>query len=128
MSTACVPRSSCARGGMASENQLLFAETLAPNTTPQTVHEVRFERPCLVRAFRVVCEGEFPHSEISFEGRTAPTVLTLELFGCRHGAKAGLCTALLAEPHRRQNLTAPSAIYALGEAAASTPIDYLVIR
>jgi len=107
---------------------LLYADTLEANTTPQSVHEVRFSRPVTIRAFRVVCEHEWPHREIRFEGRTPPVALNLELFGCRHGTSAKLCTSLMSEPHKRTNLNSPSVIHALGEVAASTPIDYLVIR
>ena len=107
---------------------LLFADTLPPNMTPLSVHEVRFDRPCIIKAFRVVCEGECPHPEISFEGRTPPTALAIELYGSKHGPGVSLCTALLSEPHRRQNLNSPSVIHAIAESAASMPIDYLVIR
>ena len=107
---------------------LLAAETLSPNFTPKSVHEIRFRRPCFVHAFRIVAEGERPHPEIPFEGRTATTSLTLELFGCRHGGAASLCKSMLDEPFRRQSLTAPSAVNRAGELAATTLVDYLVIR
>ena len=107
---------------------LLAAETLPPNLTPKSVHEIRFKSPCFVHAFRIVAEGERPHPEIPFEGRTAATSLTLELFGCRHGEAASLCKSLLDEPFRRQSLAAPSPVNRAGELAATTPVDYLVIR
>ena len=113
---------------MSSDYTLLFAGTLSPNEVPNSVHEVRFDRPVVLRAFRIVCEGEAPHPEISFQGRTPPTALNVELFGSRHRPGASLCTALLSEPHRRANLNSPSVIHQLGEAAASTLVDYLVIR
>ena len=43
---------------------LLLAETFPPNTVPDSIHEVRFERPCIVKAFRIVSEGERPHPEL----------------------------------------------------------------
>ena len=114
---------------MSSELQLLYADTLGPNTTPQSVHEIRFERPCILRAFRIVCERERPHPERSFEGCTPPTELTLEMFGTNHGPGSGnLCTSLLSEPHVRKNLNNPSSIQILGEAAANTPVNYVVVR
>lgn len=107
---------------------LLYADTLAPNTTPVSVHEIRFRRPCILKRFRIVAEGERPHTEIPFEGRTPNTSLTIELFGCQHGAGATLCKPLLDAPHRRQSIAGQSPLLVLNEAAASTPIDYLVVR
>ena len=107
---------------------LLFADTLKANTTPQSVHEIRFSQPVLLQGFRVVCDGEKPHAELSFEGQTPPTQLTLEIFGCEHGDSTTLCIPLLSEPHRRQGVGSPSTMVLLAEVAATTRCTYLVIR
>ena len=106
---------------------LLFADTLRPNTTPRSVHEIRFKQPMHLHAFRIVAEGERPHAETGFEGQTPPTQLTLELFGCEHST-ATLCEPLTAEPHRRHSVSAPSSMLQLTEAASAMRCDYVVIR
>ena len=110
-----------------SEMTLLYCDTLAPNTTPVSVHEIRFNKPVHIHSFRIVCDGERPHPEIPFQGRTPNASLKIELFGCHHG-KAKLCAALLDEPHRRQNLNSPSPTCKLSEKATAMPINYLVVR
>lgn len=106
---------------------LVFADTLLPNTTPQSVHEIRFKQTVQLRAFRIVAEGERPHGEIAFEGQTPPTQVTLQLFGCEHGA-ASLCAPLLAEPHLRQDLSVPSPLHELADTVTQLRCNYLVIR
>ena len=106
---------------------LVFADTLLPNTTPQSVHEIRFKRPVHLRAFRVVAEGERPHTEIRFEGQTPPTQVALQMFGCEHGA-ATLCASMLGEPHLRQDLSTPSQLHMLNDEAATLRCNYLVLR
>ena len=107
---------------------LLYADTLSANTTPQSVHEIRFTQPVLLQAFRIVCEGEKPHADLSFEGQTPPTQLTVELFGCEHGSSTPLCVPLLDEPHRRHAVGTPSSMVHLSEAASAKRCTYLVIR
>jgi hypothetical protein len=107
---------------------LLYADTLAPNTTPVSIHEVRFRRPCYLRAFRIVCDGERPHTELPFCGGTPPTALTIEFFGCNSTEKKSLCTPLLEEPHRRKSFTIPSTMETFCEKVAASPCNYLVIR
>jgi hypothetical protein len=106
---------------------LLFADTLKPNTTPQSVHEVRFKRPVHLQFFRIVCDGECPHPELPFSGETPPLQLTVELFACEHGSDP-LCTALLASPFLRSEILAPSDRHAFSAAATLTRCTYLVIR
>ena len=103
---------------------LLFADTLQPNTS--NVHEIRFKHPVHVHGFRIVGDGERPHTELSFEGRTSPALVTIELFGCEHGSGAVLCTSLLTEPHRHQ--VGPSMVHELVPSAANARINYLVVR
>ena len=109
-----------------SSTTLLFADTLAPNTVPHSVHEIRFRQPVYLHAFRIVCDGERPHVETSFVGQTAPAQLTIELFGCEHGRGVSTCVDLLAAPHQRQRLACPSAMNKV--AGASARVDYVVIR
>ena len=85
---------------------LLFADTFKPNTTPRSVHEVRFKRPVNLSSFRIVCDGEVPHNELPFHGQTPPVQLGIEFFGAEHG-KDKLCTALLKGPHRRDETSLP---------------------
>lgn len=112
------------------ETTLLFAGTLDPNSTPQSVHEVRFHRPCTLCALRIVSLGERPHPEISFEGQTPPTQVTVEVFGCEYGRDAGAetCVSLLDQPLQRQGVGVPSPLLALGRVATETMVDYVVIR
>ena len=104
--------------------RLLLADTLRPNTTPQSVHEVRFKRPVNLQYFRIVCDGETPHPELPFSGETPHVQLTVELFACEHGTDS-MCTALLPEPFLRQEIAAPSSLQALPKPVRCT---YLVIR
>jgi hypothetical protein len=103
---------------------LLFADTLQPNASK--VHEIRFKHPVHVHGFRIVGDGERPHTELSFEGRTSPEIVKIELFGCEHGSGAVLCTSLLTEPHRHQ--VGPSMVHELVPSAANARINYLVVR
>ena len=89
--------------------RLLYAGTCRPNTTPQSVHEIRFKRPVHLHSFRILCDGEAPHAEIpAIVGQTPNVQLGVEFFGGEHG-KQELCVALLAAAHRRTELSAPSA-------------------
>jgi hypothetical protein len=112
---------------MEQSTLLLYADTLKPNTTPQSVHEVRFKRPVHLQYFRIVCDGECPHSELNFSGETPSLQLTIELFGCEHGSEP-ICTALLPAPFLRSEMVGPSQMQALSAAAASARCTYLVIR
>ena len=105
--------------------RLLFAGTLKPNTTPRSVHEIRFDRPAHIEAFRIVCEGERPHTEISFEGSSPAMQMGIEMFGCEHGSSA-ICKTLLRESH--QPVERPSPLQPLSEGAKLTRCNYLVIR
>lgn len=108
---------------------LLAACDFTPNFTPLSEHEITFSTPCIIHAFRIVCEGEQPHPEISFQGQTAPTQFSIEIFGCKHGASAkSVCTALLSEPFERDNDSSPSPMIRVVPEAADMPIDYIVIR
>ena len=111
---------------------LLYADTLQPNTTPHSVHEIRFRRPVILHAFRIVRLNESPHPEISFEGGTPATQLTIELFGCQHGEKtmpkSGLCSPLLDAPHLRQELSIPSSMHELNSTSTAMQCNYVVIR
>ena len=125
---ACVRESRAAACGSALLYvmvRLLFAETLKPNTSPKSVHEIRFSRPVRLHAFRLVCNGERPHDELPFTGETPNIQLTVELFACEHG-KDSLCTALLPEPFLRHETNAPSTLQALP--TASSRCTYLVVR
>lgn len=74
--------------------RLLLAETFEASTdAAKSVHEVHFKRPVRLSAFRVVAQGDVPHPELSFHGKTPATPFVLELFGAQVG-KGSLCTAL----------------------------------
>lgn len=74
--------------------RLLLAETFEGSTDAgKSVHEVHFKRPVRLAAFRVVAQGDVPHPELNFQGKTLAAPFLLELFGAQVG-KGPLCSAL----------------------------------
>jgi hypothetical protein len=106
---------------------MLYAGTCWPNTTPRSVHEIRFKRPVLLQSFRIVCEGESPHEQLPMSGKTPRVQLGVEFFAGEHGTDT-VCTALLSSPHRRTDLAAPSTLHPFLASAASVRCNYLVVR
>ena len=80
-----------------------------------------------LHAFRIVADGERPHTDLSgFQGQTPPTQVTVEFFGCEHSSADAMCVALLNEPHLRQ--IGASTLQQFPEAAAASTVDYLIVR
>ena len=76
--------------------RLLYAGTCRPNTTPQSVHEIRFKRPVHLHSFRILCDGEAPHAEIpAIVGQTPNVQLGVEP-AHRHEACDGDCNSEVA--------------------------------
>ena len=105
---------------------LLYADTLRPNTTPHSVHEIRFQKPVLLQAFRIINHGERPHEQLAFEGSTPPSELQINMFGFRHDHQSA-CVSLLRKPHRRQ-LETISQTHKFAEDAWLHCMDYIVVR
>ena len=104
---------------------LLYANTLMPNTTPQSLHEIRFKKPVFLQAFRIVNENERAHDTLN--GRTPFTQLVLDMFAFQHACNHS-CIPMLHGPHRRNQDYNPSSLHPFTQVAATTSVDYVVVR